>query len=104
MRISVKGSIRRRSKKGFGPFKRTEWASEKFEVEVEGDGVEHIISRDLKVSSLSNGRGIVIKGTVKSMACIFGEVLGSGEPKKQNFSMLSVAGIEIVGSIDVLSA
>ena len=102
MRVSVEGNLRRRTRIGFGVFRKERWNDEPFHWEqvVSPDSQEkseHVLDA-FRIGCLPKAERVFINATIRGRPYVLGEVQMDVD-RNFSFSILSVSGMEIHGRI-----
>lgn len=106
MLITIEGTVRTRSRSGKGFFRVTKWQEGQFKVELRSSGsdpsAKNTFSHQLSFKLDRQSGKSFVGAEVKGKSFILGEV-GEDKAKLFRFSVLSVAGIEVSGVVNVVS-
>lgn len=105
MKVVVEGSYRRRVAKKFGMLRSERWEEEQFKWEQESHNHRPTtytpITAGLELASEVNGDRVFVRANIRSRPFLLGD--GKiGEQKVTQFSVLSIAGVEVGGRISYL--
>jgi len=105
MKVVVEGSYRRRVTKKFGPLKSERWEEERFKWEQDSHSQKPTaytsITAGLELGSEENGDRVFVRANIRNRPFLLGD--GKiGEQKVTQFSVLSVAGVEVGGRISYI--
>jgi len=102
MKVVVEGSVRRRITKRFGPLKSERWEEERFRWEstpITSDSPKYqSVMSGFELGVEVSGDRIFVRALLRSRPFILGDA-NVDEGKTIQFSILSVAGLEVSGRI-----
>jgi hypothetical protein len=103
MFIVIEGEIRRKEYSGIGPFRREKWYSEPFVFKFANEG-DVMSVEDCRFERKDQNGRIYLNALVNGIPCYLADFADSESSKTVDFSLLSVAGIEIHGKAILVKA
>ncbi|HEY0867632.1 MAG TPA: hypothetical protein VGE01_09640 [Fimbriimonas sp.] len=94
-KVWVEGVLRRRTRRRFGPFRKTNWTSEPFRLEVQCDGGTARIE-GLALQLVRTGKTLTLNARLGHVDCYLGDV-DLENPALRSFNLFNVGGYELTG-------
>lgn len=105
MVISINGKVRRRTRLGKGLFRIERWNESPFSIELDAPAIASGLilnaTQDVEFHCESQNGRVFVRAEVRKKHFIIGEVVAN-EAKVLSFSILTVAGIEVIGRLKSL--